>query len=85
MLMPRSADNRTPDTAPMRQGSVVMLMMSMIPSGWYQMMMLMPGLANSPMFMGVDVTEFLQLIENLFKHHQVISATDKLEHLLSYC
>ena len=47
--------------------------------------MLMPGLANSLMFVEVDITKFLQLIENLFKYHQINSSTDKLEHLSSYC
>ena len=36
------------------------------------------------MFVEVDITKFLQLIENLFKYHQINSSTDKLEHLSSY-
>ena len=85
MPLSDSADSKTPGSTPREQGQVAMLMMLIMPAGWYQIMMLMPGLANSPMFVGVDITEFLQLIENLFKHHQVDSSVDKLEHLPSYC
>ena len=85
MPLSGSANSKTPGLTPREQGQVAMLMMPIMPAGQYQIMMLIPGLANFLMFVGVDVTKFLQLMENLFKHHQVNSSTDKLEHLPSYC
>ena len=83
--LPGSTDSKTPGSTSREQGSVMMPMMLMMPTSCYQIMMLMPGLANSLMFVEVDITKFLQLIENLFKYHQINSSTDKLEHLSSYC
>ena len=56
-----------------------------MPNSWFQMIMLIPGLANLSIFVGTDVTKFLQLIKNLFKHYQVVTFKNKLEHFLGYC
>ena len=40
-----------------------------MPSNWFQMMMLMPGLASSLMFVGTDIIKFLHQLENLFRQY----------------